>query len=114
MPRKYENERDYAERVIREEIDRHQRAYELAQERHAWSVSNSCENTMLKHDILGDALASYLRTKRQRTATRTKLSDIIDVCNANLKRLDERWNDLNIRSILTQIKMIAEREVDEM
>lgn len=110
MARRYENEQDYHERVIREEIDRHQRAYERAQERHAWSVSNSCEETMRRHDILGDALEVYLRNRRHRISTRTKLSDIQDVVNANLKRLDEGWKDMNIRSILEQIKLIAQRE----
>ena len=109
MARKYENEHDYDERVIREEIDRHQRAYEMAQERYGYSMSNSGEKTMRKHDILGNALDSYLRSRRERKAYRTKLSDILDVVNFNLKRLDEGWN-ADIRSILQQIKLIAQRE----
>jgi hypothetical protein len=32
------------------------------------------------------------------------------VVNANLKRMDEGWKDMNIRSILEQIKLIAQRE----
>ena len=110
MARKYESAYDYDTRVIQEEIDRHQREYEKAQDRHAWSTSNSCETTMRKHDILGNALSVYLRSRRQRMATRTKLSDILDVVNANLKRMDEGWKDMNIRSILEQIKLIAQRE----
>lgn len=110
MARKYESRDDYDTRVIQEEIDRHQRAYELAQERYGYSTSNSGEKTMRKHDILGEALASYLRNRRQRIATRSKLSDIQDVVNANLKRMDEGWKDMNIRSILEQIKLIAQRE----
>ena len=110
MARKYESRDDYDTRVIQEEIDRHQRAYELAQERYGYSTSNSCEKTMRKHDILGEALASYLRSRRQRIAARSKLSDIQDVVNANLKRMDEGWKDMNIRSILEQIKLIAQRE----
>ena len=110
MARKYESRDDYDTRVIQEEIDRHQRAYELAQERYGYSTSNSGEKTMRKHDILGEALASYLRSRWQRIATRSKLSDIQDVVNANLKRLDEGWKDMNIRSILEQIKLIAQRE----
>lgn len=110
MARKYESRDDYDTRVIQEEIDRHQRAYELAQERYGYSTSNSGEKTMRKHDILGEALASYMRSRRQRIATRSKLSDIQDVVNANLKRMDEGWKDMNIRSILEQIKLIAQRE----
>lgn len=110
MARTYESRDDYDTRVIEEEIDRHQRAYELAQERYGYSTSNSCEKTMRKHDILGNALASYLRSAKERRVARTKLSDIQDVVNANLKRLDEGWKDMNIRSILEQIKLIAQRE----
>jgi len=107
---KYESRDDYDTRVIQAEIDRHQRAYELAQERYGYSTSNSGEKTMRKHDILGEALASYLRSRRQQRSYRTKLSDIQDVVNANLKRMDEGWKDMNIRSILEQIKLIAQRE----
>ena len=110
MARSYANERDYDERVIREEIERHERAYQLAQDRYGYAVTNSGEKTMRKHDILANALDSYLRSRRHRIATRTKLSDIQDVVNANLKRMDEGWKDMNIRSILEQIKLIAQRE----
>ena len=110
MARKYESGYEYDTRVIEEEIDRHQRAYELAQERYGYSTSHSGEKTMRKHDILGNALASYLRSAKERRVARTKLSDIQDVVNANLKRMDEGWKDMNIRSILEQIKLIAQRE----
>ncbi len=108
--KKYESGFDYDTRVIEDEIDRHQREYEKAQERYGYSSSNSGEKTMRKHDILGNALAAYLRGAKERRAARTKLSDILDVVNANLKRLDEGWRDRDIRSILRQIKLIAERE----
>ena len=110
MAKKYENRFDYDTRVIEEEIDRHQREYEKAQERYGYSVTNSGEKTMRKHDILGNALAAYLRGAKERKAARTKLSDILDVVNANLKRLDDGWKDMNIRSILQEIKLIAQRE----
>ena len=97
-------------RIIEAEIERHDRAYRNAQDRYGYARSNSGEQTMRKHDVLSNALASYLRAGKERRASRTKLSDIVDVVNANLKRMDEGWKDMNIRSILEQIKLIAQRE----
>ena len=97
-------------RIIEAEIDRHDREYQKAQERYGYARSNSGEQTMRKHDVLSNALAVYLHSAKERMASRTKLSDIVDVVNANLKRMDEGWKDMNIRSILEQIKLIAQRE----
>lgn len=110
MARKHESRDDYDTRVIEEEIDRHQRAYELAQERYGYSTSHSGEKTMRKHDILGEALASYLRTRREQKAYRTKLSDIRDLVEANLKRVDEGWKDGDLKGILQHIRHILDRE----
>ncbi len=96
--------------IIEAEIERHDREYRKAQERYGWSVSNSGEKTMRKHDVLSEALASYLRSARERQAARTKLSDVHDLVCANLKRIEEGWTDLNTRAILQHIKTILERE----
>ena len=96
--------------IIEAEIERHDREYRKAQERYGWSVSNSGEKTMRKHDVLSEALASYLRSAKERQAARTKLSDVHDLVSANLKRLEEGWTDLNIKAILQHIKAILERE----
>lgn len=97
-------------RIIEAEIDRHDREYRKAQERYGYSVSNSGEKTMRKHDVLSNALASYLRSAKERQAARTKLSDVHDLVCANLKRIEEGWTDLNTRAILQHIKAIVERE----
>lgn len=110
MARKYVDGFDYDTRIIEAEIDRHDREYQKAQDRYGYARSNSGEQTMRKHDVLSNALASYLRSAKERRAARTKLSDIVDVVNANLKRLDDGWKDMNIRSVLQQIKLIAQRE----
>lgn len=110
MARKYKNEQDYNERVIREEIERHERAWQSAQDRYAYAVSNSGEETMRKHDIIANALDAYLRSSRERKAIRTKLSDIRDLVEANLKRIDEGWRDGDLKAILQHIKYIADRE----
>lgn len=96
--------------IIEAEIERHDREYRKAQERYGWSVSNSGEKTMRKHDVLSEALASYLRSAKERQAARTKLSDVHDLVCANLKRIEEGWSDLNTRAILQHIKAILERE----
>ena len=96
--------------IIEAEIERHDREYRKAQERYGWSVSNSGEKTMRKHDVLSEALASYLRSAKERQAARTKLSDVHDLVSANLKRIEEGWTDLNTRAILQHIKAILERE----
>lgn len=110
MARKYENERDYNERVIREEIERHERAYRNAQERYAYAVGNSGEETMRKHDIIANALEVYLRTRREQKLYRTRLSDIRDLVEANLKRIEEGWKDGDLKGILQHIKYILDRE----
>lgn len=96
--------------IIEAEIERHDREYRKTQERYGWSVSNSGEKTMRKHDVLSEALASYLRSAKKRQAARTKLSDVHDLVCANLKRIEEGWNDQNIKAILQHIKAILERE----
>ena len=96
--------------IIEAEIERHDREYRKAQERYGWSVSNSGEKTMRKHDVLSEALASYLRSAKERQAARTKLSDVHDLVCANLKRIEEGWTDLNTMAILQHIKAILERE----
>lgn len=96
--------------IIEAEIERHDREYRKAQERYGWSVSNSGEKTMRKHDVLSEALASYLRSAKERQSARTKLSDVHDLVCANLKRIEEGWTDLNTRAILQHIKAILERE----
>ena len=101
---------DEAIRIIEAEIERHDREYRNAQERHAFSVSNSSEKTMYKHDTLSNALASYLRSAKERRTARTKISDVHDLVTANLKRIDEGWKDLNTKAILQHIKAILERE----
>ena len=98
------------QRIIEEEIERHDREYRKAQERYGWSVSRSGERTLRKHDVLGEALASYLRSARERQSARTKLGDVHDLVCANLKRIEEGWNDQNIKAILQHIKAILERE----
>ena len=98
------------QRIIEEEIDRHDREYRKAQERYGWAVSNSGEKTMRKHDVLSNALSMYLRSARERQAARTKLSDVHDLVCANLKRIEEGWNDQNIKAVLQHIKAILERE----
>lgn len=99
------------QRIIEEEIERHDREYRNAQERFAYAVSNSGEKTMRKHDVLSNALAAaYLRSGKERRAARTKLSDVHDLVAANLKRIDEGWKDLNTKAILQHIKAILERE----
>ena len=98
------------QRIIEEEIDRHDREYRKAQDRFAYSVSNSGDKTMHQHDVLSNALASYLRSAKERQAARTKLSDVHDLVCANLKRIEEGWTDLNTRAILQHIKAILERE----
>jgi formate-dependent nitrite reductase cytochrome c552 subunit len=110
MARKYESGYEYDTRVIEEEIDRHQREYEKAQERYGYSASNSGEKTMRKHDVLSNALSMYLRSAKERQTARTKLSDVHDLVCANLKRIEEGWNDLNTKAILQHIKAILERE----
>ena len=110
MGRKYANERDWKERIILDEIARHERAYANAQERYGWSTSNSGAETMRKHDVIANALSTYLRFDRERRAYRTKLSDIQDQVNYNLKRFEEGWRDGDLCAILRLIKAIAERE----
>ena len=111
MARKYDSRFDYDTRVIQEEIDRHQREYEKAQERYGYSVTNSGEKTMRKHDILGNALASYLRSAEERKVAQTKLSDILDVVNANLKRLDETGVRIEIRMIMVPEHNMSEGDL---
>lgn len=98
------------QRIIEEEIARHDREYAKAQERYGYSVSKSGEKTMRKHDVLSNALASYLRSAKERRAARTKLSDVHDLVCANLKRIEDGWNDRPIKGILQHIKAILERE----
>ena len=97
-------------RIIEAEIDRHDREYQKAQDRYGYARSNSGEQTMRKHDVLSNALASYLRSGKERRAARTKQSDVHDLVDANLKRIEEGWTDLNIKSILQHIRAILDRE----
>ena len=108
MARKYDDQ-EFDRRIIEAEIDACQRKYEAAQERHGWSNSNSAERTMRKYDVLGNALAAYLRSRKEREADRQKLSDIHDVLIAELKRIDQGFRDGDLRSILLRLKAIAER-----
>ena len=105
----YANENGWKERIIEAEIDRHQREYEKAQERHAWSTSRSTEETMRRHDVLGNALASYLRSDRELKWKRLQLSDIRNVVERELKKVEEGFA-VEAKPILYTIKGILNRE----
>lgn len=111
MARKYESAEAYERRVIEAEIDRHQREYERAQERWAWSASRSPEDTMRRHDILGNALAAYLRSRREAKARSRKLSDISDLVTRKLKVIEDGF-EIDTKDALLTIKRILEGEYD--
>lgn len=111
MAGKYADEKNWKEKIILDEIARHERAYANAQERHGYSVSRSPEETMHKHDVLANALSVYLNSDRTISDMRNKLLDIQDFVNSELKRIDEGWIDQNPRRILETVKRIVLREV---
>lgn len=111
MAGKYADEKNWNEKIILDEIARHEREYEKAQERHGYSTSRSPEETMRKHDVLANALSVYLNSDRTISDMRNKLLDIQDFVNSELKRIDEGWIDQNPRRILETVKRIVLREV---
>lgn len=111
MAGKYADENGWKEKIILDEIARHEREYEKAQERHGYSTSRSPEETMRKHDVLANALSVYLNSDRTISDMRNKLLDIQDFVNSELKRIDEGWIDQNPRRILETVKRIVLREV---
>lgn len=109
MAGRYSNEQGWKERIIQDEIDRHAREYEKAQERYGWSVSKSPEETMRKHDVLGNALSVYLRSDKELKSKRTQLSDIRTVVERELKKVEDGFV-VDAKPILYTIKGILNRE----
>lgn len=110
MARKYESAHEYDMRVIREEARRHEKAYYDAQDRYAYSLSNSVEKTMRKHEILWHTLVEYQYSADRLVVCKAKLHDIEEHVNRNLKRLDAEGGGVDIRTVLELIKTICDRE----
>ena len=104
------DEHEWDMKVIDDEIKRHQAAYDKAQVAWAYSTSRSGETTMRKHEVIIRALESYGDSSKVRKAMKDKLDTVRDIVKAELKRIDDGFNDGDLKTILQRIKSVIERE----